>query len=476
MMDQPALDNSPVLSVSDLSQALKRTVEGAFENVRVRGEISGFKRAASGHLYFTLKDNDAVLDAICWRGTAARLGISPEDGIEVIARGRLTTYPGRSKYQIVIDSLEIAGEGALLKLLEQRRQKLLEEGLFDETRKRSLPYLPEVIGIVTSETGAVLRDIYHRISERCPRHLIVWPVLVQGDKAADQISAAIRGFNAIEAGGKIPRPDVIIVARGGGSLEDLWAFNEESVVRAAAESTIPLISAIGHETDVTLIDFASDLRAPTPTAAAEFAVPVRFDVLQGMEGAQSRMTRALGRLLRSGRQQLDGLRRGLPDAQRVVSVAAQQLDDRAERLRLALRRSVDTHRQMLRAEVSGLRPPRDKIRRASDRLSRETRLLDRAFAQRITLASRQAAEMSRLLESVSPERVVDRGYAVLRDAKGKIVSDVAALHPGEDAVIGLRDGSAGARIMATSGDAHDFAPRKTKRKKTAKNLNQGSLF
>ena len=260
--------NLPEFTVAELSQAVKRTIEGGFARVRVRGEVSGFKRAASGHLYMALKDEEAVLDAVCWRGVAARLALVPEDGLEVIATGRLTTYPGRSKYQIVIEQLELAGEGALLKLLEERRKKLAGEGLFDEARKQPLPFLPEVIGVVTSPTGAVIRDILHRLADRFPRPVLIWPVLVQGDGAAEQIAAAIAGFNALEDGGPVPRPDLLIVARGGGSLEDLWAFNEEVVVRAAAASAIPLISAVGHETDTTLIDFAADHRAPTPTAAA----------------------------------------------------------------------------------------------------------------------------------------------------------------------------------------------------------------
>ena len=267
--------NVQELSVSELSRALKRTVEDAYSYVRVRGEISGFKKAGSGHLYMTLKDTDAVIDAVCWRGSASRLMTKPEDGLEVIATGRLTTYPGRSKYQIVIEQMEMAGEGALLKLLEERRKKLADEGLFDESRKQPIPFLPEVIGVVTSPTGAVIRDILHRLSDRFPRHVLLWPVLVQGEGAAAQVAAAIEGFNRIAPGGQVPRPDLLIVARGGGSLEDLWGFNEEIVVRAAAASEIPLISAVGHETDTTLIDFASDRRAPTPTAAAEMAVPVQ---------------------------------------------------------------------------------------------------------------------------------------------------------------------------------------------------------
>ena len=263
-------DNLPVFSVSEISGLIKTTMEHRFEQVRIRGELSGFKRAPSGHLYFSLKDENAVIDGVCWRASAARLRIRPEDGMEVIASGRITTYAGRSKYQVVVETLEHAGEGALLKLLEDRKRKLAAEGLFDEARKQLLPYLPDVIGVVTSPTGAVIRDILHRLADRFPRRVLVWPVLVQGDGAAAQVAAAIRGFNGL-GGGTIPRPDLLIVARGGGSIEDLWAFNEEIVVRAAADSDIPLISAVGHETDWTLIDLAADVRAPTPTAAAELA-------------------------------------------------------------------------------------------------------------------------------------------------------------------------------------------------------------
>ena len=277
---------------------MKRSVEENFSLVRVRGEVSGFKRVGSGHCYFALKDADAVLDAVCWRMTAMRLSIRPEDGMEVVATGRLTTYPGRSKYQRVVDSIELAGIGALLKLLEDRRKRLAAEGLFAAERKKKLPFLPAVIGVVTSPTGAVIRDILHRLADRFPRRVLVWPVAVQGVGAASQIAAAINGFNRLPPGGPAPRPDLIIVARGGGSLEDLMAFNEEIVVRAAAASAIPLISAVGHETDTTLIDHASDRRAPTPTAAAEMAVPVRLDLVADLGGKAARLTRGLSRTLR----------------------------------------------------------------------------------------------------------------------------------------------------------------------------------
>ena len=274
-----ALLNAPEFTVSELSSALKRTVEDAYGHVRVRGEISGFRGAhSSGHCYFALKDESAKIEAVIWRTTHARMRFKPQEGLEVIATGKLTTYPGSSKYQIVIEAMEPAGIGALMALMEERKKKLGAEGLFDEARKQLLPWLPEVIGVVTSPTGAVIRDILHRLADRFPRRVLVWPVKVQGEGSAEQIAAAIRGFNALPERGRIPRPDLLIVARGGGSLEDLWSFNEEIVVRAAAESMIPLISAVGHETDITLIDFAADKRAPTPTAAAEMAVPVRAEL------------------------------------------------------------------------------------------------------------------------------------------------------------------------------------------------------
>src|ERR1700754_336436 len=281
--------NVAEFTVSELSAALRRTVEDAYGYVRVRGEVSGYKGPSpSGHVYFRLKDDKAVLESVIWKGVFGRMRVKPEEGLEVIASGKLTTFAGSSKYQIVIDSLEPAGVGALMALLEARRVKLAAEGLFDEARKHLLPFLPEVIGVVTSPTGAVIRDILHRLADRFPRHVIVWPVKVQGEDSAGQVAAAIRGFNALPESGKIRRPDLLIVARGGGSLEDLWSFNEEIVVRAAADSMIPLISAVGHETDVTLIDFVADRRAPTPTAAAEMAVPVKSELIARIDSLARR--------------------------------------------------------------------------------------------------------------------------------------------------------------------------------------------
>src|SRR5215510_9093167 len=297
--------NLPEFTVSEISQAVKRTLESNFERVRVRGEVSKPNYHGSGHLYFSLKDENAVIDACAWRATVGRLKLRLEHGMEVIVTGRVSSYPGSSKYQIVIDSVELAGEGALLKMLEDRRKRLAAEGLFDTARKKPLPVLPEVIGVITSPTGAVIRDILHRLADRFPRRVILWPVKVQGDDAAAQVVTAIRGFNALPAGGRVPRPDVLIVARGGGSLEDLMPFNDEEVVRAAAASAIPLISAVGHETDTTLIDFAADRRAPTPTAAAEMAVPVRAQLLEELLDHGRRLVRSLTRLAEEMTQRLD---------------------------------------------------------------------------------------------------------------------------------------------------------------------------
>src|SRR5690349_23542656 len=319
--------NVTELTVSELSAALKRTVEDAYGYVRVRGEISGYKGPhSSGHCYFALKDDRAKIDGVIWKMTFARMRMKPEEGMEVIVTGRLTTYPNRSSYQIIVETLEPAGLGALMALLEERKKKLAAEGLFDEARKQLLPFLPEVIGVVTSPTGAVIRDILHRLGDRFPRHVIVWPVKVQGDGSAEQVAAAIRGFNALPDGGRIRKPDLRIVARGGGSLEDLWSFNEEIVVRAAAESMIPLISAVGHETDVTLIDFAADKRAPTPTAAAEMAVPVRSELVAEVESLTRRVSVCWLRAQENRRNELRAAARALPSASELLAIPRQRLD------------------------------------------------------------------------------------------------------------------------------------------------------
>ncbi len=437
----------PILSVAEISALLKRTVEDTFGRVRVRGEISGFKRASSGHLYFTLKDETAVIDGVCWRGTAARLGVSPEDGLEVVVTGRLTTYPARSRYQIVVEGMEVAGEGALLKLLEDRRRKLAAEGLFDLENKQDLPFLPGVIGVVTSETGAVFQDILHRVSDRFPRRILLWPVTVQGKSAAKEIAAAIKGFNRLgKSKGDLPRPDVLIVARGGGSLEDLMAFNEEIVVRAAAASAIPLISAVGHETDTTLIDYAADERAPTPTAAAEMAVPVRADLLAQVEDDGARLINAVTRLVEDGRRDLDAIARGLPDLRRLVDDFTQRLDDWTERLVNAVRVGLDSRRAELARLAAEIPKPQQQLDHAKGQLKREVRALK--AAARAIVAERQGdlKQAAALLESFSYQRVLERGFALVTGEGERPISSVKKLSPGMPVSMRFQDGEAGATV------------------------------
>ncbi len=424
-------DNAPALSVSELSGALKRMVEDSFSHVRLRGEISGYKRAASGHVYLTLKDDRAVIDAVIWKGPAAQIPFRPEDGIEVIATGRLTTYPGRSKYQIVIDRLELAGEGALMMLLEKLKAKLGAEGLFDPARKVPLPYLPRVIGVVTSPTGAVIRDILHRLEDRCPTRVIVWPVLVQGQGAAEQVAAAVQGFSAIEPGGPVPRPDLVIVARGGGSIEDLWAFNEEVVIRAVAQCTIPIISAVGHETDTTLCDYAADIRAPTPTAAAEIAVPVRADLMAHLREQGLRMQRCANRYRERGGERLQALVRLLPKPAQLLDPQRQRVDDNAERLRRGLgRRLADARGELARAG-GALRPAV-----LAQRLSRDRDRLERTW---------------RLATSLNPSNLLQRGYAMVEQRGGEVVTSAADARAAGALTLRFADGAVDARVERPGG-------------------------
>ena len=449
----PAAANLPEYTVSELSFRLKRMVESEFPYVRVRGEISGFTRARSGHLYMSLKDDKALLDAVCWKGTAAGLGFRPEDGLEVVCTGKLSTYPGRSRYQLVVERMEPAGVGALMALLEERRRKLAAEGLFDEARKRPLPYLPEVIGVVTSPTGAVIRDILHRLRERFPRRVLLWPVLVQGEGAAAEIAAAIRGFNRLGPGAPAPRPDLLIVARGGGSIEDLWSFNEEVVVRAAAESAIPLISAVGHETDTTLIDFAADRRAPTPTAAAEIAVPVRAELMADLADLDRRQGQAARRLLQERRRHLEGLARGLRGPRDLLALASQRFDDVGERLARALAGLVAAKRAELTALAAALRPRllAQERRRQDERLAAAAERLRRAAGRRLDEARRGLAAADRLLQGLSYRNVLKRGYAVVRDGTGTPLTAVAAALPGLVLDIEFQDGHVGARVEGEAG-------------------------
>lgn len=442
----PATDNVPAFTVSELSQKLKRTVEDAYGHVRVRGEISRVSRPGSGHLYFDLKDEKAVLAAVCWKGVAAKLPVKPEYGLDVVCTGRLTTYPGQSKYQLVVEAMEPAGIGALMALLEQRRKQLAAEGLFDTDRKRGLPYLPEVIGVVTSPSGAVIRDILHRLRDRFPRRVLLWPVLVQGEQAAPQIAAAIDGFNRLGAGGPVPRPDLLIVARGGGSLEDLWAFNEEIVVRAAAASTIPLISAVGHETDTTLIDYAADWRAPTPTAAAEKAVPVRSELALDLADRQRRLTGALQRRLQESRTHLTGLARGLRDPATLLEPATQRLDDLSGRLGRGLAHIVQSLR--VRLADAKLQPGRLRgdIDHKRSRLQASSARLGSEVRNRLALAASELDAQAKLLSSLSYQRVLERGYAVVREPDGAVITSAAAARPGAGVNLEFHDGQRGAVI------------------------------
>jgi exodeoxyribonuclease VII large subunit len=445
-------DNAPAQSVSELSAALKRTVEDRFGHVRVRGEISGFKRHASGHCYFTMKDERACMDAVIWKGCAAMLRFRPEDGIEVVATGKLTTYPGRSKYQIVVDRLELAGQGALMALLDRRRRALAAEGLFDAERKKRLPFLPRTIGVVTSPTGAVIRDILHRLADRCPTHVIVWPVAVQGEGAAAQVAAAVRGFDAMAG-----KPDLVIVARGGGSIEDLWAFNEEEVVRAVAGCSIPVISAVGHETDTSLCDFAADVRAPTPTAAAEMAVPVRSDLLAHLREAGLRMSRCAGRAQERAAEQLDNSLRRFPAREALLAPQQQRLDEMAERLPRALGSRLSHARADLGQAAGALRPPllEAALRRGRERLA-SVRLDPRLVLRRVEDGRRSLDALWRIAAQAHPDKPLERGYARVEDREGRTLISAA----GARAAGRLRLVFADGKVEASAGDGVEPARRR----------------
>lgn len=462
--------NLPEISVSELSLSLKRTVEDAFPYVRLRGEISGYRGPhSSGHVYFSLKDESAKIDAIIWKGAFARMRFKPEEGMEVIATGKVTTYPGKSSYQIVIDALEPAGVGALMALLEERRKKLAAEGLFDEARKKALPYLPRVIGVITSPTGAVIRDILHRLSDRFPRHVMVWPVRVQGETSGQEVAAAIAGFNAMEGAS---RPDVLIVARGGGSLEDLWGFNDEAVVRAAAASAIPLISAVGHETDFTLIDFAADRRAPTPTAAAEMAVPVRSELIALSRDRGARLVSCWSKMIERLKSELRGLARGVPSLDSLLALPRQRLDSASARLPRALRANAHAHhvkfekvaaRHTPHAIIARLERFRERIDMCGTRSSRAQDHLLKNTRARIN-------SLGQLLNAFSHKAVLERGFALVRGPDGQPLRSVTAAIPGAAIEIEVGDGRFGAVVSGT----RNSPPRASAQ--SAKPAKQGSLF
>ncbi len=435
-MDLSIKSNIPEFSVSELAFSLKKTLEDNYGRVRVRGELSRVKIHTSGHMYTDLKDIDSVINAVCWKGTVSKLSLRPTEGLEVICTGRITTYPARSNYQLIIESMELAGEGALLKMLEDRRKALAAEGLFDAARKKPLPFLPEIIGVVTSATGSVIRDILHRIEDRFPRHVIVWPVAVQGENAANQIAAAINGFNAIT--GK-NRPDLIIVARGGGSLEDLMPFNEESVVRAAANSVIPLISAVGHETDTTLIDYAADVRAPTPSAAAEMAVPVRLDMLAGVMDARRRLTGGLTRMISETRHRLAAKSAGIADPRRVIEIKTQKFDHAADGLHRAFKSHLNERRVGLNAVSARLRTPGDSLARARQDFVRSSDRMNPAMVKYLKDAEGRVSHAGQMLEAYSFENVLQRGFAVVQDNTGALITDAQTLKTGQEIIIRFKD-------------------------------------
>ncbi len=465
-------DNAPPFSISEISALLKRTVEDRFGFVRLRGEISGWKRAASGHCYLALKDEGAKIDGVLWKGTAQRLAFAPEDGVEVIATGKLTTYPGRSSYQIVIESMELAGEGALMQLFERLKAKLAAEGLFDPARRKPLPYLPRVIGVVTSPTGAVIRDILHRLADRCPAHVLLWPVQVQGEGSAAQVAAAIRGFDALAPGGPVPRPDLLIVARGGGSIEDLWAFNEDVVVRAVAACSIPLISAVGHETDTTLCDFAADRRAPTPTAAAEMAVPVRAELLVQVRELGLRARRSTLRGVERCAERLEAQRRLMPRLDALLMPQRQRIDDLAERLRRGLSHRLSDARHELARASGALRPAvlAQYVARGRQRLD-AVRLAPTLLTRRADDARLRLAALARVAQSLDPERLLDKGYALVLAGDGLVTSAAAARAAGQ-VTLRFADG----QVAATTGEGVPAAKSAAPPRRSRAEAGQADLF
>ncbi len=527
------MDESPSnlteFTVSELSGSIKRTIETAFDQVRVRGEISGYRGPhSSGHAYFSLKDDKSRIDAVIWKGNFSKLKYRPEEGMEVIAIGKVTTFPGSSKYQIVIESLEPAGAGALMALLEERKRKLSAEGLFDAARKQLLPFMPRVIGVVTSPTGAVIRDILHRISDRFPVHVLVWPVKVQGEGSGNEVANAIAGFNAFLQGGPIPRPDVLIVARGGGSLEDLWSFNDEAVVRAAAESAIPLISAVGHETDWTLIDYAADIRAPTPTGAAEMAVPVKADLEAQLANLGARLAGASNRQMDQRRQGLRALARALPSLDQLLALPRRRFDEAAGGLGRSLELNTLNKRRSFEQAASKLSPDMlarrlaERRQRVSERAAMAERVVERMIERLKTRLGRADATLAavparlkgqtergrdrldslgrradsavvndlrrsrsallahdRILQSLSYKNVLMRGYAVIRDAGDRPVSRAASLTHPQPVVLEFADG----RVSAVTGEGDASPAAVTAPKTIAKPVRkaeppagQGSLF
>ena len=480
-LNSDAGGNMPYFTVAELSGAIKKTIEGQFEFVRVRGEISRPSTPASGHVYFTLKDAQVSLSAVIWKGMAASMSVRPEEGLDVICTGKITTFGGQSKYQIIVNQMEVAGEGALLKQLEDRRKRLAAEGLFDEGRKKPIPKFPRRIGVVTSPSGAVIRDILHRLSERFGTEVLVWGVAVQGKGAENQIAAAIHGFNALPDTGPVARPELLIVARGGGSLEDLWCFNEEVVVRAVAESAIPIISAVGHETDTTLIDYASDLRAPTPTAAAELATPVARELKTRLLEIEARLSGAISRRFETAETLLRSAGRGLLHPAELLARQTQQLDMLTSQLHAHMERQIGDRQLRLSRIADRLPAPSARLTQVSDRLTSASARMDGLIAQKLTSATQTLDGIGRLLRANSFERVLDRGFALVTDSEGRAIKRSAELDRGAQAHIRFADGVRAATL--DGGDTSKAAtpeaktpPQKSKPAKAVKSKDQTELF
>ncbi|MDP2258652.1 MAG: exodeoxyribonuclease VII large subunit [Caulobacter sp.] len=476
--DSPS--NAQAYSVSELAFALKRTLEDAYGFVRLRGELSKVTHHASGHVYLTLKDDKAAIDGVVWKGSVRGLSVRPEQGLEVIVTGRITTFPAGSRYQIVIETMEAAGVGALLAQLERLKQKLAAEGLFAAERKQRLPAMPATIGVITSPTGAVIRDILHRIRDRWPCRVVVWPVVVQGDAAAGQVAAAIRGFNAMEPGGAVPRPDILIVARGGGSVEDLWAFNDEALARAVAEGTIPLISAVGHETDTTLIDFVSDRRAPTPTAAAEMATPVLAELKGLISDYDRRLNQCGGRAIETRRERLTALSRGLPRPADILAMARQRLDYAASHLTMGLRRNVDLQARRLDQIAAPLRPAllsgrRDQLSARLDQLSLR---LNAALPRKLEADRLRLASLDKLRLTLNPKRPPRPGFVLVTRPDGSTIPRGGDLSAGEVVRLMFEDATREAVIDGASATAASPTPaqRPAPKKPSSPPAGQGDLF
>ena len=500
-LDATAISNTPEFSISELSGAIKRALEDGFGHVRLRGEVSGYRGPhSSGHCYFGLKDAKSKIDAVVWRGVFNKLKVKPEEGMEVIAQGKITTYPGSSKYQIVIDSIEPAGVGALMALLEARKKQFASEGLFADERKKPIPFLPRVIGIVTSPTGAVIQDMLHGFEERFPAHVIVWPVRVQGETCALEVAAAIEGFNALTTDGSIPRPDVLIIARGGGSLEDLWGFNEEVVVRAASQSQIPLISAVGHETDWTLVDLVADARAPTPTKAAEWAVPKYTELVEQTRSLRDRLGTSLVRQLANARANLKAATRGLPNRDDILALPQQRFDAIERRLSPAL--TANTRAHALRHTNAGARLAPALMRATASRRSRHQHASGRLHpsgiknkivyaGERLIVAKDRAARAlsanvinhrraldarTKLLASLSYQGVLKRGFAIVREQSGAAIRRADAIAPGTDLEIEFSDGRIAASNATALSDGVAERQKKTRTPRKPKGPDQGTLF